>query len=171
MRLFVAAVPGEELLAALVQAQEDLRRLGGRGNFSARENLHLTLAFLGETDRPDGARRALSRLTGSPLALWAEGLGRFRRPEGDLCWAGIRPSPPLEAVARRLAGLLGEERPFRPHLTLARRLSLPGGWTPRLKALLPPTPWRVERLDLMESTRREGRLQYRSLQSFPLAEG
>ena len=177
MRLFVAAVPGEELLAALVQAQEDLRRLGGRGNFSARENLHLTLAFLGETDRPDGARRALSRLTGSPLALWAEGLGRFRRPEGDLCWAGIRPSPPLEAVARRLAGLLGEEgfsleeRPFRPHLTLARRLSLPGGWTPGLEVLLPPTPWRVERLDLMESTRREGRLQYRSLQSFPLAEG
>ena len=42
MRLFVAAVPGEALLAALVQAQEDLRRLGGRGNFSARENLHLT---------------------------------------------------------------------------------------------------------------------------------
>ena len=30
---------------------------------------------------------------------------------------------------------------------------------------------RVERLDLMESTRREGRLRYRSLQSFPLAEG
>ena len=100
MRLFAAAVPGGGLLAALVQAQEDLRRLGGRGNFSARENLHLTLAFLGETDRPDGARRALSRLTGSPLALWAEGLGRFRRPEGDLCWAGIRPSPPLEAVVR-----------------------------------------------------------------------
>ena len=71
----------------------------------------------------------------------------------------------------REEGFSLEERPFRPHLTLARRLSLPGGWTPGLETLLPPTPWRVERLDLMESTRREGRLRYRSLQSFPLAGG
>ena len=53
MRLFAAIQLSPAVREALLTAQADLRRQG-RGAFPPPENLHLTLAFLGETDRPIG---------------------------------------------------------------------------------------------------------------------
>ena len=53
MRLFIAINFDEETKQSIIAVQRRLREWG-RGNFSHPENLHLTLAFLGETapERP-----------------------------------------------------------------------------------------------------------------------
>ena len=130
MRLFLAIQLSPAVREALLTAQADLRRQG-RGSFPPPENLHLTLAFLGETDRLDQASAALHAVSSRPFSLAVGGPpGHF----GDLWWAGVRGDPALEDLALslqadlRARGFRLEDRPFRPHITLAsmvvRRISL-----------------------------------------------
>ena len=48
MRLFIAINFDDAFLDALVSMQEDLKSAGAIGNFTKRENLHMTLAFIGD---------------------------------------------------------------------------------------------------------------------------
>ena len=53
MRLFIAITFTEDMLDALSEIQDDLRRSNVRGSYTPRENLHMTLAFIGEYDDPE----------------------------------------------------------------------------------------------------------------------
>ena len=125
MRLFIAILPDAPVRSALAEGQDCLRRRAIKGSFPHREDLHLTLAFLGETENVTGAKAALAKCRFSPFDLTLTGSGgNF----GELWWAGIAESRPLAALAEELARALAaegfrlEERPFLPHITLARHL-------------------------------------------------
>ncbi len=130
MRLFVAIRLPEEMKDALVRAQNELYACGVRGNYTAEENLHLTLAFIGEVPDARPVLDALSALSFTPFDLSLEGMGCF----GDLWWAGLKESAPLEALARKVRRALAEReipydrKRFSPHVTLIRKASgkLPG---------------------------------------------
>lgn len=172
MRLFVAINFQEETLDALTAVQDALRRAAPGGSYSRRENLHLTLAFLGEQpeDRLAAAREAMAAARFSPLTLIFDRLGRFRRAGGDVWWAGAAPNPALYAAQRRLArelsarGFALEERRFVPHLTLARRVPVPEGPDPA-GPLAAPIEARAGRISLMLSGRPGGKLTYTELYS------
>ena len=123
MRLFIAIALSEEMKAALIDVQNQMYEKGVRGSFTPEENLHLTLAFIGEYPEAEAVMEALSALSFSPFELCLEGLGCF----GDLWWAGMRESAPLTALARRLRHALAERgipydrKRFSPHITLLRR--------------------------------------------------
>ena len=123
MRLFIALRLSEAMKDALIDAQNDMYDRGVRGNFTPEENLHLTLAFVGEYPDAEPVLDALSAVSFTPFALTLEGLGCF----GDLWWAGMKDSAPLEAVVRRLRRALAERgipfdrKRFAPHITLVRR--------------------------------------------------
>ena len=165
MRLFVAILLEQPVREALACAMSRLPL--ERGRLTPRENLHLTLAFLGETSRLPAAREALGRVEFSPFRLTLEGMGRFRRGGGDLIWAGAAPCPPLLDLQRALSGALTaagfslESRPFRPHLTLAREAVLSPG--AGLEGLLPPADQQVDRISQMRSERGNGRMIYTPL--------
>jgi len=175
MRLFVALPLDETMRDALCRAMEDLRAAGVRGRFSHRENLHLTLAFLGETPRLAQACRAVAGVEAPAFDLRLETFGLFRRQEGSILWAGLTPSAPLLALQRQVAGRLAdagfvlENRPFSPHLTLARQAQLPGGRLPGA-VQLPRLSARADRVVLFESTRQNGRLVYLPRQTRTLAQ-
>ena len=123
MRLFLAIQLSPAVREALLTAQDALRRQG-RGSFPPPENLHLTLAFLGEAEDPARARAALSEVSCRPFSLAVGGPpGHF----GDLWWAGVRADPALEELAvslqadLRSRGFCQEDRPWLPHITLVRR--------------------------------------------------
>ncbi|MFB9325951.1 RNA 2',3'-cyclic phosphodiesterase [Paenibacillus aurantiacus] len=99
------------------------------------EDLHITLQFLGntETDRLEQITRKLSAAAadheGPSLALTAGSLGTFGRPASPaILWAGIGGdgAEPLHEIQRRVAdamrsiGFVPDNRPFHPHLTVAR---------------------------------------------------
>ena len=146
MRLFAAIAAEGAVRETLVQARPEM--------------LHLTLAFLGEVPSDAPARAALETLRGTgPLVLTAEGVGRF----GDTWWAGIRPDRELEArvlglqAELRRRGMAVEDRPWVPHITLARHYR-PKSGMPEL--CLPPVPMEVRQVVLLESLRQEGRAVY-----------
>lgn len=166
MRLFVAIPFSAEVRAALLSAQEDLRAQGARANYTRPENLHLTLAFLGETERYAAAEKALSQVEAAAFPLRLTGGGRF----GQLYWAGLEKSQPLERLAAqvqnrlRAAGFDLEKRAFRPHITLARQLTAPGP----VRIQVPAAAMEVDRVCLMCSERVNGRLVYTALYEKPL---
>ena len=165
MRLFVAIRPSPAVRDVLLDAEAALRRQG-RGTFTRPENLHLTLAFLGEAESAAPAQAALeAACTGGAVSLTVGGLGHF----DDIWWAGVRENARLEALALgvqsalRQAGYPVERRPWRPHITLVRR------WRgPRPRLTVPDTAMRVERVSLMKSERVEGKLVYTELWAFRL---
>lgn len=166
MRLFYAVMLDDNCKRALDSCCRALRPYLDKGRFTRLENLHLTLVFLGEADL-DAAKNCLHRLQAAPFEIVIAGLGRFRQPGGDVLWAGVQPEEGLLRAQRgledlaRQAGFPVEDRPYRPHLTLARGVRLiPETNLADLDPLLPNCGMQVKAVSLMESRREDGRLRY-----------
>lgn len=125
MRLFLAIRLSPEMKAALTKTQRAMFQRGVRGNFTPEENLHLTLAFIGEYPSAEAVMDALSGVTFRPFELALRGVGRF----GDLWWAGLGENAALTAVVRRVRRALAaneipfDRKRFSPHITLIRKAS------------------------------------------------
>lgn len=125
MRLFVAIPLPEEVKSQLLQLQEPIEGL----RWSGKDQLHLTLRFIGETNKRTAKKIAanLRELKAAPFRMQITGLGSF--PEGStprVIWAGIKQNEYLkklqadiEGVCRE-AGLEPDNRSFKPHITLGR---------------------------------------------------
>ena len=77
MRLFIAIGLDDPVKDLLCRAQRQLKRQALGGRFSRRENLHLTLAFLGEAPDIRRAAIALDQIPAAPFSLAVQGLGYF----------------------------------------------------------------------------------------------
>lgn len=84
MRLFIAIAFPDKIKDRLKAGMDDLRRQGVRASWSRRENLHLTLEFLGELDSAKEAIAAMEQVQAAPFRLEFAPSGRFRRREGDI---------------------------------------------------------------------------------------
>jgi 2'-5' RNA ligase len=132
MRAFIAIDLDPSIKKNLADFIRRLRKLGPTGISWAREGaMHVTLKFLGEIDsiQIEGLRERLGGIAASALTfpLSVRGTGSFppHRPPRIL-WVGVEAPPvlsDLQAQCESSAAELGiprEERPFHPHLTLAR---------------------------------------------------
>ena len=129
MRLFTGLdVPYEmrRNLELLLQHLKPKARI----SWSSLDNLHITTKFIGEwpEDRLEELKAALGQIARpGPLPIGVRGLGWFPNPHSPrVFFVAIAAPPELEALAResdRIAasvGISSENRPFQPHLTLAR---------------------------------------------------
>jgi len=137
MRLFVASELAPGVVASALDLIDRLRAKAARLAPQARmtwvtaDRLHVTVRFIGHVDehKADAIRDALgSALTVEPFDLTLAGTGAFP-PKGPprVVWAGLTAGRDrLLAVERTvserlaLAGVAPENRPYNPHLTLAR---------------------------------------------------
>jgi 2'-5' RNA ligase len=129
-RLFVAVLLPSAIRADLARATEALRALEGVRPVR-REQLHLTLRFIGEVDRGLEAplARAISAATEGlpcfPIRLRAAGVFPSHR-RARVLWVGVEGAPPLAALRRSVeeavvgVGVAPDTRPFRPHVTVGR---------------------------------------------------
>ena len=151
-RLFFALWPDDELRRALAKETRGwVRACGGRP--MRLENIHLTLAFLGNVSEEIArcVREAAAGVAGDPFDLPFERYGFFPRPR--VFWTGPRQTPePLKRLVTDLytalepCGVAPERRPYKAHLTLARKARAPKGeWT------MEPLAWRVNEFVLVES--------------------
>lgn len=121
MRVFLSLRPPSDVRAHLAAAAAGLRTTDVA-------QWHVTLVFLGEVASEQPLLPGLVQVTATtpPLVLRLQGGGAFRR--GGVVWAGlagdvaglVRLADRLAGVCRE-AGVALEERPFSPHLTVARR--------------------------------------------------
>lgn len=124
MRAFLAIDLPDEVAVRLADLQARLRV----GHVVPPENLHLTVAFLG--DQTEGGLEELhfllERLSARPFPLTFGPLACFGGGAPRSLHAEIRPAPELAALQRQVMGALHSagietgRRRFRPHVTLAR---------------------------------------------------
>jgi 2'-5' RNA ligase len=126
MRLFIAIPLGEAVEAALKRLTARLRPAAPDLRWSAPESWHITLQFLGNTTEEQYAclLPRLRELGAAPFAIDFEGLGIFER--AGVFLLKVAATPELVALQKRVVaatqpcGFEPEDRPYRPHITLAR---------------------------------------------------
>jgi len=130
MRLFVALALPDEVASILALIQSGVP--GAR--WSNRDQLHLTLRFIGEVDGRVAAAvdDALSAVRAPGFRLTIKSVGQFGGRNPSAIWAGVEQNPKLTHLQRKIesalqrAGLRAETRRFSPHITLARLRGSPG---------------------------------------------
>lgn len=177
MRLFVAIGINQQIKDNVCEVIKEMKQSAVQGGFSRRENLHLTLAFLGETQQFIEAKQAIHRINHKSFSLQMNGLGTFLGRDGDLYWAGFEKSAPLIALQKELikqladAGFAVEKRAYLPHLTLGRRIRFEQNTDmQRFQKLLNPLTMNVDKISLMRSQRIQNRLIYTELDAQKLYE-
>ena len=129
MRLFIAIQFEDKILDAITDFQDDLKAQGVTGNYTKRENLHITLAFIGEYGNPDDVLEAMEQVDFRPFDIALDGVGSF----GELFWVGIKDNPQLGGYVKKLRRALAERdipfdrKRFSPHITLIRKYLYKGG--------------------------------------------
>ena len=171
MRLFFAVNFDDDTKNRIISVQGQLRRQSSSGNFTRPQNLHLTLAFLGET--PEGILPGLSSLLSKIPRPYCEiefnRTGCFTHSRKELWWIGADPACPglriLEKIHSQLFGLLMDEnisfdtRPFMAHITLGRDIKKSGAITLDFPGISIP----IHRISLMKSEQIHGVLTYTEL--------
>lgn len=164
MRLFIAANFNENIVDKLVELQADLKGCGLEGNFTRPENLHLTLAFIGEYGNPEDVLDVMEEVAFRPVQLHVEGLQHYR----EMYLLRMGKDTGLESYVRRIRRSLSEQgipfdrKKFSPHITLARKISFRKG---RFEALeySPEFTVPVDRVSLMRSERGKRGMVYTEL--------
>lgn len=186
MRLFIGIEFPPAIVDALFALQGELRKLVQKGRFPAKENLHLTLQFLGETpeSRITDISRRLEAVASRHVPfrlLMGDRLGYFGPVASvRVVWLGVQGElTALSALrvsvsaAMREAGFVDEDRAYNPHITLARDVTffsgtekLQKGWIDFFVGQISPVE--VRQFSLISSILEEGKPRYRVIKSFSL---
>ncbi len=175
-RLFAAIALPEIASDALTQLQSGLE--GAR--WVPMENFHLTLQFIGETDRHGLAdvHSALASVSAPGFDLALSGCGYFGDVKPRAVWVGVAPNPPLAHLQAKVAGALaragfaGEKRKFAPHVTLGYLNGAAQGAVARHCAghnLFSFGPFPVDEFHLYESHLGGEASHYEALETYPLS--
>ena len=125
-RLFVGIRPPRAIRAHLITTL-----CGAEGaRWQDEEQLHITLRYIGEVERPvaEDVAAVLGQIRADAFDLSVGGVGLFdtRRGYPRALWAGVRPHDALDDLHRKVdraivrTGLPPEGRAYLPHITLAR---------------------------------------------------
>jgi RNA 2',3'-cyclic 3'-phosphodiesterase len=170
VRLFVAIDPPDRIRDALARRAAALT---GRLRLVPRDQLHLTLRFLGEVDDdrvPALVEALAAAVPGPPIGLRVVGGGAFPSPgRPRVLWAGLGGDVrAVDGLAARIEaavtahGLPRADHPFHGHVTVARTRE---GRVPDAVAAMQALPdlgrWRVEEVLLVKSTLGERALHER----------
>ncbi len=169
-RLFFALWPEPALQQSFFEAGNILFKLCG-GRRTRRENIHLTLAFLGPVDTGQLSRvQAVADQIQLPIfSLQFDRLGWWRH--NQVAWAATSETPRalLDLVKSLQLGLSQEgfkfdDRRFAPHVTLLRKAQC-------RESLLDsePVSWEVRAFVLVSSTLHPDGPHYTLLKRWPLA--
>ena len=168
-RLFFALWPTE----VMQQQMRDLARgmlAGQHGKLVVAHNLHLTLLFLGSVTGSvrQCLEKTLADIHVEPYTLVLDQAGYWRKSR--ILWLGcsVVPAPLLQlvralSIAATGCGLEPETRPYRAHVTVARKVSSdPGNFPPVSFS------WPVRGFTLMESSAQTAGVLYRPVRHWGL---
>jgi len=126
MRLFIAIPLASQVVEALERLSRSLQSANDNLRWSSPETWHITLQFLGETsiEKFSCIVQSLHQITSPPVPIWLNETGFFDR--AGVFFAGVSVSPELRYLERHVVaatarcGFVAEDRPYHPHVTLAR---------------------------------------------------
>lgn len=174
MRIFFGIAFPDHVKKQLKRDADRCRRYCEKGSFTDGDNYHLTLRFVGEID-PMMLELFQSILEEtaqhvSPFQIHLTDFGRFSKRGGDVLFRALRRERGLGGLVRNLdrafkrQGFPVEKMPFRPHVTLGRRVRWKEDFQKMVNEVkLTDLEIPVDEIVLMESVRVEGRLVYRPI--------
>jgi len=167
-RLFFALWPDDETRKQLQAVMQSIPPNIGRA--VPLENLHITLAFLGQVNEEitKGLEAAANRIRTQKFELKLDTIGCWRK--SGILWLAPADIPEkLGLLVSRVnevsaaSGITLDGRPFKPHIALARKAGMPPE-----RDQIPSVIWQVESFTLVESITHHTGAQYRVLDSWPL---
>ncbi len=129
MRIFVGIDLDEEIRGKIGRFLEGVSGFAPEARWVRPESLHITLKFIGEQkqEQVEAITHRLRQVHGRPVEIQVSGYGFFPTAKAPrVFWIGIQAGPALTELAAQIdaavaeLGIPREERPFSPHLTLAR---------------------------------------------------
>ena len=162
MRLFIAVELSDEIKKPIIGLMHELKQAGVKGSYVPAQNLHLTLAFIGEVKDASAAKEAIKSVEVKPFRLAMSDMGSF----GDLLYVGMKGNQGLSAVVTSVrkvldqAGIDYDRKKFTPHVTIIRKMT--GRWQ-GVKA--PKGEMMVKKISLMKSETKDGKTGYKEIAS------
>lgn len=172
MRLFVAICFTSAFRQAVLKTEAELKKQAVSGRMTPSENLHLTLAFIGETENIQAVQEAMKGVHSDKIRLELQAAGKFRQEGGDLYWVGLAENPTLHKLAFDLCNRLREKgfpiskREFKAHITIGRQIPA----DKKIRLTVRSTQMLADRLSLMKSERIDGKLTYTEIYKRMLGE-
>lgn len=136
MRIFFALDIPAEIRAKMTEFMERARLYAPGARWARVEGLHVTLKFVGHVSeaKVEEMKTALTSLEAAPFEVGFEDAGFFPNERSPrVFWIGVHAGEALAQLAANIdqalagVGIAREEKPYRPHLTLARASSAPHG--------------------------------------------
>ncbi|MBR5406008.1 MAG: RNA 2',3'-cyclic phosphodiesterase [Lachnospiraceae bacterium] len=165
MRLFIAIELENRIKDELCMIQKRIRLQGMKGNFTTRENMHITLAFIGEYRDPEYVSDVLNDVMLEPMKIALDGFECFK----DLYWIGLKEDKGLTENVKRIRkalsdnGIPFDRKKFVPHITLARKIE----YNKALPSDCPfPAAMDVGYISLMRSDRGKNGMIYTPIAEF-----
>ncbi len=140
MRIFIGIDLDPEVRARIERFLEGVEGFAPDARWVRPESLHITLKFIGEQppERVEAITERLRRVEGSAFEIRATGYGFFPTAKAPrVFWIGIHTGPQLAELAESIdiataeLGVPREDRPYSPHLTLARAGAGRGSGSPK----------------------------------------
>ena len=128
MRLFIAIQLSDEMKKTVTGTMHELKKAGVKGGYVPLQNLHVTLAFIGETSDAAAVKTAMQSIDFKPFRMAFTDMGTF----DNLLWIGIKGNQGLNKLARHVGEALDaaeisyDHKKFTPHVTVVRKM---GGYT------------------------------------------
>ena len=129
MRIFVALDIDESIRERISRFLDGVRAFAPDARWVRPESLHVTLKFIGEkpNEEVERIKQAMAAVRAAPVSMTFGGYGFFPTAKSArVFWLGLEAGPELADLASTLdqttvaLGVPKEERPFSPHLTMAR---------------------------------------------------
>jgi 2'-5' RNA ligase len=129
MRIFIGIDLDPEIRGRISRFLEGVQGFAADARWVRPESLHITLKFIGEQtpERVEAIAERLRRVKGGEFEIRSGGYGFFPTAKAPrVFWIGIHAGPQLAELAGSIdvataeLGIPREDRPYSPHLTLAR---------------------------------------------------
>src|ERR1700722_20192129 len=129
MRIFIGIDLDDGIRGKIARFLEGVSGLAPEARWVRPESLHITFKFVGEQkeEQVEAITQRLRRVAGAPFEIQVSGHGFFPTAKSPrVFWIGVHAGPQLAQFARDIDsavaefGIPREDRPFSPHLTLAR---------------------------------------------------
>ena len=102
MRQFIALTFNSSFKEELVHIMDALKEEGIQGKYYDPDNLHMTLAFFGETNRQDEIMEIIQSIPFPEITITLNRIGHFKK----IYWVGIKDNPVLEEYVTTLRNTL-----------------------------------------------------------------
>lgn len=176
IRVFVAIEFEQKIKEYLCERQQAIKENSIKGNFTNKENFHVTLKFIGEVEPEEieNLKKAIDEVAVNQqtFTLSFQKIGQFSRGKKSIVWVGLKKNKDLEKLQNDLEnslekeGYTKEERTFKAHITLGREVIFKCNFEELQKNVeIKHEKLLVNKVSLMESKRINGKLKYAPIYS------